>query len=1104
MAFTASISIVLWFLVVFSSDIINAKTVTNSSLGSVEKQHDKQRCVYTFGYQLKCNVSVLDNNTDFSIYPSWFSRLDIWCDTVMPSSLMDGLFEPLGHSLLHISIYNCYIVSISKHAFRGMKRLDTLWIGGGNNSKMNGCGVELSNVSTVIQPPQPELAIRPATVRCNHDSLVLPEGVFSDLESLMGLTLESMRLNSSVWHVLENLSKLRGLSLTNNNITTIDINTNSKLKGLYRLYLSGNNIQSILNGTFELLSFLDTLDLSTNKIRFLEKGAFKGLSYIFKLNLSINHIRTIEMDIFEGLINLDVLDLSENQLKTIPTQAVSKLKSLKTLDLSYNFIETLPTFRNSLQLLDLSNNDIVNIYNNSFEGLPYLSNLNLGSNSLAHLPADAFNSNKLQSLDLSFNHIVQLPILPKSLKSLNLRNNDIVNIYNNSFVGLSHLSNLNLGSNSLAHLPEDAFTSNKLQSLDLSFNYIVQLPILPNSLSSLNLRNNNIADFSNRSFVEISYLSKFDMSQNKIRECPFYNIPHSMNELNLSSNNISVISFNLTPYLSFADLRNNQLISLTVRPIQKSWYTDDISLGHIYLAGNGNPFRCDCNLEWRNSSFSYKDRYAIQHRFWAFTSLNCSPVYEDEPGVLTEIDLANFNCRYTVSCPDNCTCYHWKYGTDINIVNCQDAGSTSVPDNISRTCTILDLSGNMFHSLMTGNFRRLSKLEELYLNSSNIAEIQKGTFGELFYVTKLDLSHNNIRRVNSAIFKDLIRLSSLDLACNRVHLVEEGTFESLNGLKDLDLSDNEIEQISNPDMTSMYTFTSLKLSKNPWSCECSFLDNFVKLISKECIQDPNDIICFTSNKTQYHVTRISIKEFCPDKPDNDNSDSGDIVAITVSTAVGVLAITIMIGILWFKNRKFLKVCCFIHFGWLFGSTPNDEQDKPYDAFVSYSSLDDGFVVRELMPRLEMPLRGQQGYTLCVHFRDFPVGAPIAETILHAVRNSRRVIMILSDNFLRSEWCQFEFQAAHRQLLEEKKNRIITVLLHDINTNLLDEHLSMFLSTRTYVKYGDALFWSKIEYAMPKRKPATEDNLNADNHEEQVNNLPAVLDDNADDDIQLIA
>ena len=326
----------------------------------------------------------------------------------------------------------------------------------------------------------------------------------------------------------------------------------------------------------------------------------------------------------------------------------------------------------------------------------------------------------------------------------------------------------------------------------------------------------------------------------------------------------------------------------------------------------------------------------------------------------------------------------------------------------------------------------------------------------------------------------------------------------MNGLKDLDLSDNEIEQISNPDMTSMYTFTSLKLSKNPWSCECSFLDNFVKLISKECIQDPNDIICFTSNKTQYHVTRISIKEFCPDKPDNDNSDSGDIVAITVSTAVGVLAFTIIIVILWFKNRKLLKVCCFIHFGWLFGSTPNDEQDKPYDAFVSYSSLDDGFIVRELMPRLEMPLRGQQGYTLCVHFRDFPVGAPIAETILHAVRNSRRVIMVLSDNFLRSEWCQFEFQAAHRQLLEEKKNRIITVLLHDINTNLLDEHLSMFLSTRTYVKYGDALFWSKIEYAMPKRKPATEDNLNADNHEEQVNNLPAVLDDNADDDIQLIA
>ena len=159
MAFTASISIVLWFLVVLSSDIIKAKTVTNSSLGSVEKQHDKQRCSVYFFDELKCNVSVMDNNTDFSIYPSWFYRLDIWCDTVMPSSLMDGLFEPLADSLFHISIHNCYIVSISRNAFRGMKTLLTLWIGGGNNSKMNGCGVELSNVSTMIQPPQPGLEV---------------------------------------------------------------------------------------------------------------------------------------------------------------------------------------------------------------------------------------------------------------------------------------------------------------------------------------------------------------------------------------------------------------------------------------------------------------------------------------------------------------------------------------------------------------------------------------------------------------------------------------------------------------------------------------------------------------------------------------------------------------------------------------------------------------------------------------------------------------------------------------------------------------------------------------------------------------------------------
>lgn len=53
--------------------------------------------------------------------------------------------------------------------------------------------------------------------------------------------------------------------------------------------------------------------------------------------------------------------------------------------------------------------------------------------------------------------------------------------------------------------------------------------------------------------------------------------------------------------------------------------------------------------------------------------------------------------------------------------------------------------------------------------------------------------------------------------------------------------------------------------------------------------------------------------------------------------------------------------------------------RQYDAFVSYSHLDEDFVSHVLVPRLEQTTHRR--YRLCVHYRDFPVGAAIADTII---------------------------------------------------------------------------------------------------------------------------
>ena len=993
-------------------------TVTKSSSnGSVMILHAEQpACEMAYVYTLRCDVPALDDNIDFRNYTGKIISLSLYCDkkTYLPSTLLDGMFAPLGQTLKYIYIYDCFIINISRHAFGGLETLQILWIRGGSYPQMDNNWLEIPTVSNSTQPSQTNLDL--PSISWYHDNLVLPEDVFSELHNLKDLSLTAIRLNSSVWHAVKHLRNLNSLNLSNNNITIIDIYTINNLQNLSLLYLNDNHIQGIPNGgipngTFGSLSLLWYLDLSGNIIRLIESEAFKGLSELKTLLLSGNNIRTIHKGIFSGLSQLGILDLSQNNISRVDT--------------------------------------------GTFKGLSHMHTLNLSVNKISIVEMDTFN-------------------------------------------GLSNLNELYLAENRvriLSYLTLSRLTS--LWTLDLSCNLIETIPKFPSSLTSLNLRNNSILGVDKSSFAGLQWLTHLDLSHNKISECTRCNIPYTMEKWNVSSNEVSVASLNLTPKLVFADFTNNKLKSLTISGLKEYRYT--WGPAHIYLAGNGDPFRCTCNMEAlkNESTFNYDSNSVAQYHSWNFASLNCMSVSDNmQDAGITEISAGKFVC--STSCYDNCTCYHWKYGDDnVNIVDCLGAGLAAVPINISVSCTILDLSVNMFPSLRPDNFDSLPQLVELYLNSSKITEIKKGTFEKLFNLRKLDLSNNGISILNSGIFIGLSRLLSLDLSLNSLHVVAEGAFKYFDRLNNLDLAGNELEDISSSDIESMYTIKSLQLSNNPWSCECEFLETFKPFTTKNAkhIKDYTTIICLDSNKTEHYLFQIDLKEFCP--------HSKSKAVIVLGSIVGVFILANICFFIMFRNREFFKLWFFIKCGWKSTSIETEDWNRPYDAFVSYSNADEGFVTRELMPRLEEHRQGRLGYKLCVHFRDFPVGGHIPETILAAVNDSRRVIMILSDNFLSSEWCNYEFQAAHHRLLTEWQNRIIMVLLHDLNRNLLDRQLKLYLSTRTYVKVEDPLLWDKIEYAMPERKSPTEDNLNADNNDDQVDNFPAGGDEDTDEDVQLL-
>lgn len=126
----------------------------------------------------------------------------------------------------------------------------------------------------------------------------------------------------------------------------------------------------------------------------------------------------------------------------------------------------------------------------------------------------------------------------------------------------------------------------------------------------------------------------------------------------------------------------------------------------------------------------------------------------------------------------------------------------------------------------------------------------------------------------------------------------------------------------------------------------------------------------------------------------------------------------------------------------------------YDAFVSYSSKDEAWVMRQLVPNLERPAAGAPGLRLCLHHRDFRPGTAVLENIEAAIYNSRHTICVVTRHFLRSEWCSLEFQLASLRLLCDGSDVLLLVFLEEI-----PEHcLSPFTRLRKIVRQKTYLLW----------------------------------------------
>nr|XP_013809711.1 PREDICTED: interleukin-18 receptor 1 [Apteryx mantelli mantelli] len=151
--------------------------------------------------------------------------------------------------------------------------------------------------------------------------------------------------------------------------------------------------------------------------------------------------------------------------------------------------------------------------------------------------------------------------------------------------------------------------------------------------------------------------------------------------------------------------------------------------------------------------------------------------------------------------------------------------------------------------------------------------------------------------------------------------------------------------------------------------------------------------------------------------------------------------------------------------------------KEYDAFVSYlkDCVSPSEEEREFaLNILPMILEENFGYKLCIFERDVSPGGAVVDDIHSFIDKSRRLIIILSQNYI-SDRAIYELESGLHKALVERKTKIILIEYMPISDyNFLPESLSLLPSQRV-VKWKkdkslpvNSRFWKNLRYLMPAK------------------------------------
>ncbi|XP_063543545.1 protein toll-like isoform X2 [Cydia strobilella] len=268
-------------------------------------------------------------------------------------------------------------------------------------------------------------------------------------------------------------------------------------------------------------------------------------------------------------------------------------------------------------------------------------------------------------------------------------------------------------------------------------------------------------------------------------------------------------------------------------------------------------------------------------------------------------------------------------------------------------------------------------------------------------------------------------------------------------LRVLDVRNNSISRISldAAKVLAQIENVSVYLSGNPLACECNDASAFSHLNFvgggdwnlTQCVD-----MSLASGKTE--------RDLCP-------SPLPIVFGVVFPLLlIAVAGLTVYLLVPRVKQFMFRHDLCA---NWILREC-NDSNDpeKTDDAFLSYSYVDLN-LLKELKNGLE-----KLGYSTIEHQTDWQPGDAVLEQIAWSVLKARRTLLLVTDNFVESEWTPVEFRIAHRHALKTRTKRVLIVHCGLQKPKKLPLDLQIYLENHTYLEWDDPKFWHKLRRFMP--------------------------------------